>query len=100
LLCSTHPRPPVICTLSLHDALPIYGAAVAERTTGAARRVLRSGDDGAWEIEISGPGIAPAVCEFLLDSLAAVLGYEREARSAARSEERRVGEECRARWTS
>jgi len=60
------------------------GAAVAERTTGAARRVLRSGDDGAWEIEISGPGIAPAVCEFLLDSLAAVLGYEREARSAAR----------------
>src|SRR6266496_6801551 len=69
-----------IYTLSLHDALPIYGHARPARDLRGlwpphhARRAVR----GAVARDREGPGLA---------------GHDR------RSEERRVGKECRSRWS-
>src|SRR3712207_9248349 len=94
-----------IYTLSLHDALPIYlladqcvgqrglpgvGAAHEGGEAAAVRRLVRGGHGSSLPPGCDGTGPAPVA--------PGMIGAWRDSR-ACRSEERRVGKECRSRWS-
>src|SRR5205823_15031759 len=96
----TRPAPPAIYPLSLHDALPIWAlSAVGRWARGHAAGLL------AATVVL---GVLVVRRRELLDRLVTLafwLSTDRDPRhrvmkalSLVRSEERRVGKECRSRW--
>src|SRR3989441_13151385 len=82
-----------IYTLSLHDALPIL---LGQRTEGDPRAVGGGGDDPGHGL----PVVPSHVRE--REPVGVEVGVQLaqpDARLGARSEERRVGKECRSRWS-
>src|SRR2546422_10681101 len=82
-----------IYTLSLHDALPIspvgFGRAMGDQDSQIGRRL---------DVDVVGAdrefGDDPQPVRALHDALA-----DRRVADGGRSEERRVGKECRSRWS-
>src|SRR2546427_9685622 len=63
--------------------------AIAERVWGMLRPAMKSAKLGAWEMEAM-----QTAAKFLASTASSLL-----AASSERSEERRVGKECRSRWS-
>src|SRR5256885_17162208 len=79
-----------IYTLSLHDALPISEVQHGADLVGAAH-------GGAEKAQAH--GLAHDQAEFLRVQRHLGALFHAEGRQAQRSEERRVGKECRSRWS-
>src|SRR2546430_17270359 len=89
-----------IYTLSLHDALPISFAAVVRSRPVQALRAQHVIEDVAPTSEVAEGACRRAVHELVPRSRLAVERNQVELRrSLPRSEERRVGKECRSRWS-
>src|SRR3712207_9157404 len=98
-----------IYTLSLHDALPIFGHRPALDVRGQARphrvrRPVQAGRGLPRGLPAAAPPAGPRGLPWrrLLPALppaGALRQALRRARCRLRSEERRVGKECRSRWS-
>src|SRR5438874_12733058 len=87
-----------IYTLSLHDALPICRGFAVQRLMNAMRQAHADG----WFIVFDTLTFADDRLEAFYDNPNALRDYFRDIGRmvlAARSEERRVGKECRSRWS-
>src|SRR5256885_14469651 len=92
-----------IYTLSLHDALPI--CVDEPELAGTLEFELAAGVLGAWRLAILGRGrdglgeFGAAGLGILHEGFQALEAIGPRGRRACRSEERRVGKECRSRWS-
>src|SRR2546422_11320853 len=87
-----------IYTLSLHDALPILGGIGRDSGVRPGSREPQRRMGGvvvAVNQEVCGAGMVRVVPEHSLGDR----GGAEVRRNVARSEERRVGKECRSRWS-
>src|SRR2546430_15246004 len=89
------PAPPEIYTLPLHDALPIsqLASAIGHVEDATADLFAATLDRTKWKRPLARMGVDHGTCE--VDRPLSSDGKSR----AVRSEERRVGKECRSRWS-
>src|SRR5256885_16535899 len=85
-----------IYTLSLHDALPIFAAGVMHEINNPLATILACCEALALRTEELSAGDRHGYDEYLkiIDT-----EVQRCRRIVERSEERRVGKECRSRWS-
>src|SRR3712207_9424667 len=89
-------NPTVEVDVTLEDGSLGRAAVPSGASTGAHEAVeLRDGDKSRW----GGKGVGKAVDAVNGDIAEEVIGLDAEDQAEIRSEERRVGKECRSRWS-